>query len=233
MALATVTLLAAWCLQRRGRAAASPRCCWAAESPSRDFFNHSSPKLQLCSDGTLKYMEVTLRPSDAQSQCYSTCFSPDSDRSDFTFLRPCPPPGTLPREPGAFLSAAGTLRDAGQVSAGGRRGRAGAARCRPPAPPPRGAEGRGGSPLSSRPDVGSSGWGCGGRGLREPTVARGSAAGSRRAATIERRDWCRCCCPEKESGDWMSGAEHGANGGAAAPRPPRRAAAAPNNEWER
>lgn len=138
VALATVTLLAAWCLRRRGRAAASPRCCWAAESPSRDFFNHSSPKLQLCSDGTLKYMEVTLRPTDAQSQCYSTCFSPDSDRSDFTFLRPCPPPGTLPREPGAFLSAAGTLRDAGQVSAGGRRGRAGAARCRPPVPPPAG-----------------------------------------------------------------------------------------------
>ncbi|KAM6299665.1 protocadherin gamma-C5-like isoform 2-T2 [Aegotheles albertisi] len=115
VALATVTLLAARCLRRRGRAAVSPWCCcWLSESPSRDFFKHSSPKLQLSSDGTLKYMEVTLRPTDSQSQCYSTCFSPGSDRSDFTFLRPCPAPATLPRETGAFYSAAGTLRDPGQ-----------------------------------------------------------------------------------------------------------------------
>ncbi|XP_066833159.1 protocadherin gamma-C5-like isoform X3 [Anser cygnoides] len=114
VALATVTLLAARCLRRRGRAAASPCCCWLSESPSRDFFKHSSPKLQLSSDGTLKYMEVTLRPTDSQTQCYGTCFSPGSDRSDFTFLRPCPPPGTLPRETGAFLSATGTLQDPGQ-----------------------------------------------------------------------------------------------------------------------
>ncbi|KAM9373389.1 protocadherin gamma-C5-like isoform 1-T1 [Phaethornis superciliosus] len=115
VALATVTLLAARCLRRRGRATASPCCCcWLSESPSRDFCKHSSPKLQLSSDGTLKYMEVTLRPTDSQSQCYSTCFSPGSDRSDFTFLRPCPPPATLPRETRAFLSATGTLRDPGQ-----------------------------------------------------------------------------------------------------------------------
>ncbi|KAK4814860.1 hypothetical protein QYF61_027833 [Mycteria americana] len=118
VALATITLLAARCLRRRGRAAASPCCCcWLTESPSRDFFKHPSPKLQLSSDGTLKYMEVTLRPTDSQSQCYSTCFSPGSDRSDFTFLRPCLPPATLPKETGAFLSATGTLRDPGQVRA--------------------------------------------------------------------------------------------------------------------
>ncbi|XP_030901201.2 protocadherin gamma-C5 isoform X2 [Melopsittacus undulatus] len=113
VALATVTLLATRCLRRRGHAAASP-CCWHHESPSRDFFKHSSPKLQLNSDGTLKYMEVTLRPTDSPSQCYSTCFSPDSEGSDFTFLRPCTRPATLPREPAAFLSATGTLRDRGQ-----------------------------------------------------------------------------------------------------------------------
>ncbi|XP_041273470.1 protocadherin-16-like [Onychostruthus taczanowskii] len=118
VALATVTLLAARCLRRRGRAAVSPYCCcWLSESPSRDFCKHSSPKLQLSSDGTLKYMEVTLRPTDSPSQCYSTCFSPGSERSDFTFLRPCPTPATLPRESGAFLPAAGTLRDRGQMGA--------------------------------------------------------------------------------------------------------------------
>ncbi|KAM4892460.1 protocadherin gamma-C5-like isoform 3-T3 [Sylvia borin] len=115
VALATVTILAARCLRRRGRAAVSPYCCcWLSESPSRDFCKHSSPKLQLSSDGTLKYMEVTLRPTDSPSQCYSTCFSPGSERSDFTFLRPCPTPATLPRESGVFLPAAGTLRDRGQ-----------------------------------------------------------------------------------------------------------------------
>ncbi|KAJ7422055.1 hypothetical protein BTVI_15640 [Pitangus sulphuratus] len=116
VALATVTVLAARCLRRRGRAPVSPYCCcWLSESPSRDFFKHSSPKLQLSSDGTLKYMEVTLRPTDTQSQCYSTCFSPGSERSDFTFLRPCPPSATLPRERGAFLPAGGTLRERAQV----------------------------------------------------------------------------------------------------------------------
>ncbi|NXS12857.1 PCDGM protein, partial [Neodrepanis coruscans] len=106
VALATATVLAARCLRRRGRDAVSPYCCcWLSESPSRDFFKHSSPKLQLSSDGTLKYMEVTLRPTDSQSQCYSTCFSPGSEQSDFTFLRPCQPSATLPRETGVFLSA--------------------------------------------------------------------------------------------------------------------------------
>ncbi|KAF4803669.1 hypothetical protein TURU_014137 [Turdus rufiventris] len=116
VALATVTLLAARCLRRRGRAAVSPYCCcWLSESPSRDFCKHSSPKLQLSSDGTLKYMEVTLRPTESPSQRYSTCYSPGSVRSDFTFLRPCPTPATLPRESGAFLPAGGTLRDRGQI----------------------------------------------------------------------------------------------------------------------
>ncbi|XP_067160742.1 protocadherin gamma-C5 isoform X2 [Apteryx mantelli] len=114
VALATFTVLAARCLRRRGRAAGSPCCCWLSESPSRDFFKHSSPKLQLSSDGTLKYMEVTLRPTDSQTQCYRTCFSPGSDRSDFTFMRPCPAPGTLARETDAFLSATGTLQDPSQ-----------------------------------------------------------------------------------------------------------------------
>ncbi|KAM8798895.1 uncharacterized protein ACNFOS_007602 [Eudromia elegans] len=109
VALATFTVLAARCVRRRGRAAGSPCCCWPSESPSRSVFKHASPKLQLSSDGTLKYMEVTLRPTDSQSQCYRTCFSPSSDRSDFTFVRPCPAPGTLVRETDSFLSATGTL----------------------------------------------------------------------------------------------------------------------------
>ncbi|XP_054245321.1 protocadherin gamma-C5-like [Indicator indicator] len=189
MALATVTLLAARCLRRRGP---SPYCCcWLSESPSRDFFKHSSPKLQLNSDGTLKYMEVTLRPTDSQSQCYSTCFSQGSDRSDFTFLRPCPPSATLPRETEAFLSATGTLRDPGQVRAmGPREGGAGAGLVgrpdraypgsvplppNPPAPP---------SPVAAVATL-PRGSGEGGAGCAEPPPLSGKLrAGSRRAATV-------------------------------------------------
>ncbi|XP_025049715.1 protocadherin gamma-C5-like isoform X2 [Alligator sinensis] len=113
VSLVTFIILSAKCLRKKDRE--SP-CCGLSESPSRDFFKHSSPKLQLNSDGTLKYMEVTLRPSDTQSQCYRTCFSPGSDRSDFTFLRPlsCPPASTLPMETDAFLPGKNTLNEPGQ-----------------------------------------------------------------------------------------------------------------------
>ncbi|XP_019361542.1 PREDICTED: protocadherin gamma-C5-like [Gavialis gangeticus] len=114
VSLVTFIVLSAKCLRKKDRE--SP-CCGLSESPSRDFFKHSSPKLQLNSDGTLKYMEVTLRPADTQSQCYRTCFSPGSDRSDFTFLRPlsCPPASTLPIETDAFLPGKNTLNEPGQV----------------------------------------------------------------------------------------------------------------------
>uniref|UniRef100_A0A674JN50 Protocadherin gamma-C3 n=1 Tax=Terrapene triunguis TaxID=2587831 RepID=A0A674JN50_9SAUR len=74
--LVTFIVFSAKCLRKRDRYS----CCCLSNSPSRDIFKHSSPKLQLNTDGTLKYMEVTLRPTDSQSQCYRTCFSPGSDR---------------------------------------------------------------------------------------------------------------------------------------------------------
>ncbi|XP_070321626.1 protocadherin gamma-C5 isoform X21 [Odocoileus virginianus] len=68
------------------------------------------------SDGTLKYMEVTLRPTDSHSHCYRTCFSPASDGSDFTFLRPLSvqQPSALAPEPIAFRSRSNTLRERSQ-----------------------------------------------------------------------------------------------------------------------
>nr|XP_042120385.1 protocadherin gamma-C5 isoform X25 [Peromyscus maniculatus bairdii] len=68
------------------------------------------------SDGTLKYMEVTLRPTDSQSHCYRTCFSPASDGSDFTFLRPLSvqQPSALALEPEALRSRSSTLRERSQ-----------------------------------------------------------------------------------------------------------------------
>ncbi|XP_070321627.1 protocadherin gamma-C5 isoform X23 [Odocoileus virginianus] len=71
---------------------------------------------EVSSDGTLKYMEVTLRPTDSHSHCYRTCFSPASDGSDFTFLRPLSvqQPSALAPEPIAFRSRSNTLRERSQ-----------------------------------------------------------------------------------------------------------------------
>ncbi|XP_067423034.1 protocadherin gamma-C5-like isoform X1 [Emydura macquarii macquarii] len=113
VSLVTFIVLSAKCLRKRD---SDSSCCCLSESPSKDFYKHSSPKLQLNTDGTLKYMEVTLKPTDSQSQCYRTCFSPGSDRSDFTFMRPmsCPQPSALAMETDTFLSGTNTLNESGQ-----------------------------------------------------------------------------------------------------------------------
>ncbi|XP_057397570.1 protocadherin gamma-C5 isoform X24 [Balaenoptera acutorostrata] len=76
--------------------------------------NDNAPEVS--SDGTLKYMEVTLRPTDSHSHCYRTCFSPASDGSDFTFLRPLSvqQPSALAQEPDAFRSRSNTLQERSQ-----------------------------------------------------------------------------------------------------------------------
>ncbi|XP_042120386.2 protocadherin gamma-C5 isoform X24 [Peromyscus maniculatus bairdii] len=83
---------------------------------ARALSEEDSDTQQVSSDGTLKYMEVTLRPTDSQSHCYRTCFSPASDGSDFTFLRPLSvqQPSALALEPEALRSRSSTLRERSQ-----------------------------------------------------------------------------------------------------------------------
>ncbi|KAB1281718.1 Protocadherin gamma-C4 [Camelus dromedarius] len=116
LSLVTFTFLSAKCLRGRGGGGGGP-CCMRRDSPSREFYAQSSPNLQVSSDGTLKYMEVTLRPTDSHSHCYRTCFSPASDGSDFTFLRPLSiqQPSALAPEPDAFRSRSNTLLERSQV----------------------------------------------------------------------------------------------------------------------
>lgn len=123
LSLVTFAFMTARCLRRhedgdRG----GGHCCRGQDSPSREFYKQSSPNLQVSSDGTLKYMEVTLRPTDSQSHCYRTCFSPASDGSDFTFLRPLSvqQPSALALEPEALRSRSSTLRERSQVRPGSR-----------------------------------------------------------------------------------------------------------------
>nr|CAI9688950.1 unnamed protein product [Rangifer tarandus platyrhynchus] len=115
LSLVTFTFLSAKCLRGDGDGGGG-QCCGRQDSPSREFYKQSSPNLQVSSDGTLKYMEVTLRPTDSHSHCYRTCFSPASDGSDFTFLRPLSvqQPSALAPEPIAFRSRSNTLRERSQ-----------------------------------------------------------------------------------------------------------------------
>uniref|UniRef100_A0ABM5GA00 Protocadherin gamma-C5-like isoform X31 n=1 Tax=Pogona vitticeps TaxID=103695 RepID=A0ABM5GA00_9SAUR len=109
VSLVTFIVLSAKCFWNKKDRGSS--CCSLSGTPARDVFKPSSPKLQLNSDGTLKYMEVTLRPTDSQSQYYRANYSPESDRSDFTFMRPVdyPQPSTLTRDFDSFLSHSDTL----------------------------------------------------------------------------------------------------------------------------
>ncbi|XP_063784657.1 protocadherin gamma-C5-like isoform X26 [Pseudophryne corroboree] len=61
-------------------------CC--AKRPQPQYYTEQyKPTLHLNTDGTLKYMEVRMEPSDLQGQCYKTCF-PSANNSDFTFISP-------------------------------------------------------------------------------------------------------------------------------------------------
>ncbi|XP_042319254.1 protocadherin gamma-C5-like isoform X3 [Sceloporus undulatus] len=114
VSIVTFIILSAKCFWNKKRRDSS--CCSLSGTPARDVFKQSSPKLQLNSDGTLKYMEVTLRPTDSQSQCYRASYSPGSDRSDFTFMRPVdyPQPSTLTRDFDSFFSRTDTLNHPNQ-----------------------------------------------------------------------------------------------------------------------
>ncbi|MEJ1280139.1 protocadherin gamma subfamily C 4 [Cricetulus griseus] len=117
LSLVTFTFMSAKCLKgHEDGDRGGGQCCRGQDSPSREFYKQSSPNLQVSSDGTLKYMEVTLRPTDSQSHCYRTCFSPASDGSDFTFLRPLSvqQPSALALEAEALRSCSSTLRERSQ-----------------------------------------------------------------------------------------------------------------------
>ncbi|KAM4749675.1 protocadherin gamma-C5-like isoform 2-T2 [Rhinophrynus dorsalis] len=63
-------------------------CCCKSEYESKYCTEQCQPTLHLNTDGTLKYMEVRMAPTEPQGQCYKSCFSTMSDKNDFTFMRP-------------------------------------------------------------------------------------------------------------------------------------------------
>ncbi|XP_075066088.1 protocadherin gamma-C5-like isoform X36 [Mixophyes fleayi] len=81
----TFTILLIKCLKKD--TGGSGRCC-KTRSESNQYAGQYQPTLHLNTDGTLKYMEVRMGPTDPQGQCHKSCFSTMSDKNDFTFMRP-------------------------------------------------------------------------------------------------------------------------------------------------
>ncbi|KAE8614294.1 hypothetical protein XENTR_v10008095 [Xenopus tropicalis] len=81
----TFVILLVKCLKRDLH---SPGWCCKNEYESKYYSEPCQPTLHLNSDGTLKYMEVRMAPTEAQGQCYRSCFSTLSDKNDINFMRP-------------------------------------------------------------------------------------------------------------------------------------------------
>ncbi|KAE8614299.1 hypothetical protein XENTR_v10008098, partial [Xenopus tropicalis] len=85
VSLVTFIILLVRCLRKES---SSTECTCCLGSPQPKYYSEQCrPTLHLNTDGTLKFMEVRMEPSDSQGQCYKTCFSP-SEKNDFSYLRP-------------------------------------------------------------------------------------------------------------------------------------------------
>eukprot|EP00079_Xenopus_tropicalis_P022740 XP_012814681.1 PREDICTED: protocadherin gamma subfamily A, 11 isoform X7 [Xenopus tropicalis] len=110
VSLITFIILLARCLKKE---ASSAMCC-LGRSESNYYNQTCRPTLHINSDGTLKFMEVRMEPSDPQGQCYKTCFSP-SENIDFSYLKPLhfPQLTTMVSDSGGLFSDInGTLQQA-------------------------------------------------------------------------------------------------------------------------
>ncbi|XP_018106127.1 protocadherin gamma subfamily A, 3 L homeolog isoform X6 [Xenopus laevis] len=108
VSLITFIILLARCLKKE---TSSAMCCLGR--PETSFYTQACrPTLHINADGTLKFMEVRMEPSDPQGQCYKTCFSP-SENNDFSYLKPLhfPPLTTIVSDSGeCFSDTNGTLQ---------------------------------------------------------------------------------------------------------------------------
>nr|DBA30633.1 TPA: hypothetical protein GDO54_006588 [Pyxicephalus adspersus] len=81
----TFTILLIKCLKKDS--GGTGWCCKNGSEPNH-YTGQYQPTLHLNSDGTLKYMEVRMAPTDPKGQCYKSCYSTMSDKNDINFMRP-------------------------------------------------------------------------------------------------------------------------------------------------
>ncbi|KAG9346577.1 hypothetical protein JZ751_006888 [Albula glossodonta] len=81
----TFVILAVKCVRNSRRGA----CCCMRSSDSDGYKNpNRNLQIQLNTDGPIKYVEVLGGDMMSQSQSFRSCFSPVSEYSDFTFVKP-------------------------------------------------------------------------------------------------------------------------------------------------
>ncbi|XP_018107579.1 protocadherin gamma-C5-like [Xenopus laevis] len=62
-------------------------CCFTSRSYSDQYADQYKPTLYLNTDGTLKYMEVRMVPTDPQGQCYQNCFQTAAETPNVSIMK--------------------------------------------------------------------------------------------------------------------------------------------------
>ncbi|XP_053575605.1 protocadherin gamma-C5-like [Bombina bombina] len=86
VSLVTFVILLVKCLKKGNYDSCGS--CILNKSQPKQYAGEYQPTLFLNTDGTLKYMEVRMAPTEPQGQCYQACFPTASENNDFTFMKP-------------------------------------------------------------------------------------------------------------------------------------------------
>ncbi|XP_040200831.1 protocadherin gamma-C5-like isoform X10 [Rana temporaria] len=87
VSVVTFIILIVRCLKRDSYSSGCGSC-FPNKSHSSNYMDHYKPTLYLNTDGTLKYMEVRMAPTDPPGPCYPPCFPPSTNAADFTLTKP-------------------------------------------------------------------------------------------------------------------------------------------------
>ncbi|XP_068133843.1 protocadherin gamma-C5-like isoform X26 [Hyperolius riggenbachi] len=73
---------------RRNNYGSGCMSCFSKKTLSSNYMDNYKPTLYLNTDGTLKYMEVRMAPTDPPGPCYPMCFPPAANFTDLTLTKP-------------------------------------------------------------------------------------------------------------------------------------------------
>ncbi|XP_053319410.1 protocadherin gamma-C5-like isoform X10 [Spea bombifrons] len=82
VSIITFVILVVRCLRKEEYSGSS--CCFLTSPQSKQYAEQYKPTLYLNTDGTLKYMEVRMVPTETREQFYQTFLPPTTETSDFT-----------------------------------------------------------------------------------------------------------------------------------------------------
>ncbi|XP_041444704.1 protocadherin gamma-C5 isoform X3 [Xenopus laevis] len=87
VSLITFIILLVKCL-KRDNYGSSCGFCFSSKYQAKNYTDQYKPTLYLNADGTLKYMEVRMAPSESEGQCYQACFPSTTEKKYFTYMKP-------------------------------------------------------------------------------------------------------------------------------------------------